>query len=135
MAEPATQAPATDDYIRFDHPNVGYVIDGVEDATVRYGFDRDLQTGDRIKLLTPEGTVFAYAVVEDVWTTELSKAYFDMTATDGRCHPASGTMDLLGRLGRHYESESIHLDDEVTVVYFDVYQVGRLEDDAGHSTE
>lgn len=117
------EPPSDGLYLRFDYPNVGYVIDGLEDATVRYGFDRDLNPGDTIKLLTPAGNIFAIAEVVDVWTAPLRLAYFDMTVADGRTHPAEGTLDLHERMNGHY-TDNIALTDEVTVVEFDVAQIG-----------
>lgn len=114
----------TDAYLRFDHPNVGYVLDGREDATVRYGFDRDLEADQRVELHTPGGTVFAIAEIEDVWTCPLRLAYHDMVQVDGRAHPATDTHNLAVRLNTHYQGQVIDYDDEVTVVYFDVIEIG-----------
>lgn len=114
----------TDAYLRFDHPNVGYVIDGEEDATVRYAFDRDLEPGQKVKLLTPGGNVFGYARIEDVWTCPLRLAYIDMTVTDGRSHPAKDTAELHDRLEDHYPDAELTGETEVTLIYFNLIQVG-----------
>lgn len=111
-------------HLRFDHPNVGYVIDGQEDATVRYGLERDFDVGERVKFLTPAGNVFGYAKIEEVWTGPVRLAYYDITLVDGRNHPAEDTNDLWNRLQKHYPDEDIDYDDTVTVIYFDLFQVG-----------
>lgn len=114
----------TDAYLRFDYPNVGYVLDRQEDATVRYDFERELDVGQRVQLLTPGGTVFAIAEIEDVWTCPLRLAYADMVFVDGRSHPATDVHDLASQLNEHYADHVIKYDDEVTLVYFDIVQVG-----------
>lgn len=113
----------TQGHLRFAHANVGYVLDGLEDATVRYDFERELTPGDVVELLTPNGSVFAVAEVEDVWSCEARLAHHDMVVADGRSHPSEGTLDLLERLKQHYSAD-VGLTDEVTVIYFDVIQAG-----------
>lgn len=111
-------------YLRFDYPNVGYVIDGREDATIRYGLHREFDVGEVVKLLTPDDVVFGHAEIEDVWVAPVRLAYTDMTFVDGRNHPAESTNDLCERLRTHYSDESISYDDTVTVIYFELLQVG-----------
>lgn len=106
-------------YLRFDYPNVGYVIDGKEDATVRYELEREFAVGDTIQCRTPGGAVFAHAEIEDVWTAPLRNVYTQMVGLDGRNHPAEGVNDLYNRMRGHYPE--IQRDDEVTVPYLDVW--------------
>lgn len=121
--ESAAVVQSSEHDLKFAHANVGYVIDGQEDATVRYELERDISEGDLLKMLTPNGNVFGYADVEDVFTAELRHAFFDMTTADGRSHPATGTFDLQDRLNVHYQDE-VATTDEVTVIEFDLWQVG-----------
>lgn len=114
-------------YLRFAPANVGYVIDGVEDATVRYGFDRDIEEGDTLKLLTQGNNLFGYAIVEDVFQASVNHVAYDVLKVDKREHPATDTMDLLDRLQKHYPDEEIGIDSEVTVIYFDLTQVGQVK--------
>jgi len=118
------EADSQTTHLRFAHRNVGLVLDGEEDATVRYGFERDLEAGDTVELLTPGGTVFALAEVGEVWTAPIRLAQPDMVFVDDRAHPATSPMDLFERLREHYPEEELLLTDEVTVIYFDVQQIG-----------
>lgn len=120
--------PDIDAYLRFDHPNVGYILDGLEDATVRYDFDRDLATDDLVRLLTPNGMAFAVAIVVDVWTAPLRLAHHDMTVADGRNHPSDGALDLFHRLREHYPDADLDGDTEVTVISFDIVRFGDVDD-------
>jgi len=110
-------------YLRFGYPNVGYVIDGKEDATVRYGFERGINAGDLFGLRTPGDTQFAIARIEDVYSSRVGTARFELI-NDGREHPADSDTDLLERLQSHYPDANIALDSEVTVIYFDVVHLG-----------
>lgn len=110
-----------DAYLRFDYPNVGYVLDGVEDATVRYDFERDFNLGQIISLKTPGGNIFGHAEVKNLVGIPVNEAVREMDA-DGRHHPAEDTADLMDRLAEHYPEAGIGPDDYVTIVYFDVYQ-------------
>lgn len=110
-------------YLRFAYPNVGYVIDGEEDATVRYGFERGIHSGDLFGLRTPGDTQFAIARIEDVYGTRVGTARFELIS-DGRNHPADSDTELLERLQSHYPDADIGLDTEVTVIYFNVVHLG-----------
>lgn len=112
-------------YVTFAHANVGYVLDGLEDATVRYQFERAdrIDAGDRIELRTPSGKTFAIAEVVDIWTCPLRLAYHDTVVVDDRNHPADDALDLFERMKTHYGDDHPDYDDEVTVIYFDVLDV------------
>jgi len=111
-------------YLKFDHPNVGYVIDGKEDATVRVGFERDWEPGQVVQLRTPKNNVFGYAEVQGTYESRVEQAHFDICVADRRNHPAESDDDLLERLRSHYPDESVQYDTPVTVVNFDLFQVG-----------
>lgn len=113
----------TDGYLRFAHPNVGYVIDGLEDATVRLDLEREFAVGDVVELRTPGDTVFGAATVEDVKDCEVRHAWVDMWS-DERIHPSTGIVDLLERLQGHY-GDDVDLKTDVTVIYLDVEQIGQ----------
>lgn len=113
-------------YLGFAYPNIGYVIDGLKDATVRVGLERGFEEGQHIELRTPEGNVFGYAEIVDVYEPRLGAAWFDMTAVDDRNHPADSTTDLLDRLRSHYPGQKIDLDTRVTVIYFDCLKIQRV---------
>lgn len=110
-------------HLKFDHPNVGYVIDGLEDATVRYDLEREFEEGEWVQARTPENNVFGYIEIEEVWTGPLRLAYSDMTVVDERKHPSSNAGDLHRRMEKHYD-RTFSGGEEVTVVYFELVQVG-----------
>jgi hypothetical protein len=112
----------TDNYLRFAHENIGCIVDGYEDATIRVGLDRDIQTGDRVELRSPKNRVFAVADVKEVYETRVGNALFDTVFSDGRNHPASNADDLLDRLRKHYDDD-VMFDTDATVVYFDVLRL------------
>jgi hypothetical protein len=118
------QPPCDGQYLRFDYPNVGYVLDRLEDCTFRYDLDRELPIGAWIKLLTPKGNIFAVAEVDQTFTTTVDCALGDTVRVDDRSHPAENTDDLIQRLRSHYEDAAIGYNTVLTVVYFDVIQTG-----------
>jgi hypothetical protein len=107
-------------YLTFAHQNAGYVLDGVEDATIRVGLDRDFTPGQRIDLRTPGGTIFAHAIVEKAYESRVGLAHHDTVVVDGRNHPSKSQKDLLTSLRGHYPETEIDYDTEVTIIYFDV---------------
>lgn len=111
-------------YLRFDYPNVGYVIDGLEDATVRFELDRDFEEGEWVQARTPENNVFGYIEIEKVSKGPIRSAQPKMCYVDGREHPSTSPNDLLERLERHYPDAEIALRDDVSTVYFDFVQAG-----------
>jgi len=111
-------------YLTFDHPNIGYIIDDLEDATIRVALEREFTPGQEIALQTPKGRVFGIATVEDVYQCRVEQAYFDAAQADNRNHPASSTQDLLERLRSHYPDREIHYDTEVTTIYIDCHTLG-----------
>jgi len=110
-------------YLKFGYPNVGYVIDGLEDSTIRVGLEREFEVGQRIELRTPKGVVFGHATVEEVYTTRVELAHHDVVVTDGREHPSESKHDLLTSLRGHYPDAGVRYDTEVTVIYFDAETV------------
>lgn len=111
-------------HLKFDHPNVGYVLDREEDATVRHGLERDFNEGEWIQARTPSGNVFAYLEIEDVWHATLRHVHADTLFVDDRAHPSDSAMDLLERMRSHYPDADLDMDTVVTVIYFEVAQVG-----------
>jgi uncharacterized protein YqfB (UPF0267 family) len=103
--------------LKFAHANVGYVLDGLETATVRYDHDHDFQEGDTLELATPDGTVFATATVTSAVTVPVRHAYQSLTSM-GADHPSTSATDLLDRLNDHYDDQVDLDDDEVQVVGF-----------------
>jgi hypothetical protein len=114
-------AAPVDNYLTFAHENAGFVLDGLEDATVRHDLDRVIEVGDVLELRTPGGTVFAYADVEDVWLAPVRLAQPDMVFVDDRNHPSSSPIDLLDRLEGHYPDADLNLSSEVTIIYFSAW--------------
>jgi len=106
-----------DGYLKFGHENIGFIVDGYEDATIRAGMEREFQTGDRIELRSPKDRVFGYAEVEEVYEGRVGQAFFDTVVVDDRNHPAHSDEDLLDCLRRHY-SNDVTFDTPVTVIYF-----------------
>ncbi|GCF16269.1 hypothetical protein Harman_42040 [Haloarcula mannanilytica] len=107
------------DYLKFGYPNVGYVIDGLEDSTIRVGLERDFEVGQRIELRTPKNTVFGHGTVQDIYTSRVEVAHHDVVVVDGREHPSESKHDLPTSLRDHYPDAEVRYDTEVTVVYFD----------------
>lgn len=101
----------------FDHPNVGWVLDRIETVTVRYDWERDTEPGDYLELTTPGGVTFAHATVTKVVDVPLRHAQVSLKSMGD--HPSEGVFDLLERLNRHYDDD-IHIDDEVTIIAFDL---------------
>lgn len=114
--------------LKFDHPNVGWVLDGQETATVRYEFEHDVQEGDILRLLTPGGRVFAVARATNVVQVPLRHAYQSLQSM-GAEHPSTSANDLLDRLRGHYD-EGVTFDADVQVIAFELTDVV-LGDDAG----
>jgi hypothetical protein len=113
-------------YLTFAHQNAGYVLDGVEDATIRVGLDRDFTPGQRIELRTPGGTIFAHAVVEEAYGSRVGLAHHDTVVVDGRNHPSESQRDLLAALRGHYPEADIDYGTEVTIIYFHVVDSMRV---------
>jgi hypothetical protein len=109
-------------YLKFAHENIGLVIDGYEDATIRVGLERGFESGQMVELRTPKDRVFAFAEVEECYESRVGQAFFDAEFVDGRETAASSDEDLLDRLGRHY-SNDITFDTDVTVIYFNVTEL------------
>jgi hypothetical protein len=109
----------TDPSLKFAHANVGYVLDGLETATVRYGLDREIQADDLVVFLTPGGQPFAQAVVRDVVQVPVRHAMMPLQA---EAHPADDVFDLLDRLNGHYDDD-LTMDTPVQVVKFDVQDI------------
>lgn len=106
----------TDLTLKFAHANVGFVLDGLETSTVRYGLDRDIQPGDLVTFLTPGGQQFAHAVVRDVVQVPVRHAMMPLA---DEAHPADDVFDLRDRLDEHY-GDDITMDTPVQVVKFDL---------------
>lgn len=104
--------------VKFDHPNVGYVLDGLETATVRYEFEHNVQPGHVLRLLTPGGEQFAQAVVTNVTHVPVRHAYISLRSMDAT-HPSGDAPDLLNRLNGHYDAE-IRMDSPVQVIQFEL---------------
>jgi len=113
-------------YLKFAHENIGLVIDGYEDATIRVGLDRDFTPGQRIELRTPGGTIFAHAVVEKAYGSRVGLAHHDTVVVDGRNHPSESQRDLLAALRGHYPEADIDYGTEVTIIYFHVVDSMRV---------
>lgn len=104
-------------YLKFGHENIGFILDGYEDATIRAGLEREFQAGDTVELRTPKDRVFGDAEVEEVYESRVGQALIDAVFVDDRNHPSSSNDDLLNRLQQHY-SRDVTFDTPVTVIYF-----------------
>lgn len=104
--------------VKFEHPNVGYVLDGLETATVRYEFEHNVQPGNVLRLLTPGGREFARAVVRIASHVPVRHAYISLRSMGG-IHPSDDAADLLNRLNGHYDAE-IRMDSPVQVIRFEL---------------
>lgn len=108
---------SSDGYLKFAHENIGCIIDGYEDVTIRVGLDREFEPGQEIDLISPKERVFGRAVVEEVYDGRLGQVHFDAVFVDKRTHPSHSDEDLLKRLRRHY-GRDITFDTKVTAIYF-----------------
>jgi hypothetical protein len=104
-------------YIKFDHPNVGYVFDGLEDITFRLNLEREFEEGQRVALRTPGDVGFCVAEIEYVREARVRKLWLDSLA-DGRSHPAENLEDLVRMLRDHYPFRPISRKTEGTAVAF-----------------
>lgn len=107
----------SDGYLKFAHENIGCIIDGDEDVTIRVGLDREFEPGDEFDLITPKGRVFGRGIVEEVHVGPLAQIYTDAVGGDERTHPSHSAENLLERLRSHYDSE-MTFETTVTAVYF-----------------
>jgi hypothetical protein len=112
----------TEKYLKFAHQNIGYIVDGYEDATVRVGLERDIKQGERVALRSPKDRVFGYAEVEDVYEARVGQAHFDAVFVDDRNVAAHSAEELLENLRRHYSGD-VTYDTPVTVIYFRVAEL------------
>lgn len=116
------QQPATEQYLKFAHQNIGFIIDEYEDATIRVDLERDFEEGDRVELLSPKDRVFGIVEVEETYQSRLGQAYFDAVFHDDRNVAASSDEELLENMNQHY-SKKVTFDTDVTVIYFNLVEL------------
>lgn len=113
-----------DHYLRFADEYVDPILQGDKWATVRVGFERDVEVGDVVDLIDEDDDKFAEATVVSIRTEPLTQIAENLKGIS-----ASSLSELTGLLNEHYPGE---ITPETTAT---VFRFRDVDPDAGYLSE